>query len=414
MTRPAARLRGADRDPSRAAGVRPDGAGRGASPRAPRGAGFTFLEILVVMALAAVVVGLGVGFIVNAGKATRAAQAAEMVSEAGRRCLNMSAGGRRAALEIREVDVEGSRILQVQTAVQRTVLTANFESDPEFLVHANEPTIAKATGTVRIDPAGKAGSCAVFGSGGIVEYGDRSAFAMTDGVEVVAWVKPDPSGRDMALITAEGGGQVTWVLRLSASAGRSAAFEVRFEVSEAVETTGATREATAGPRRTFFSSPGAVLGGVWSEVRVSYDGRDATIEVNGVDRLRPDPARRGEARPHRRLHVPPGGTVRLFTGPTYVGALDTLNVAGVFRNDEDVRRMPLGVTLFRTPSPTRIVFANGRLDPTLHRTDVEVRLQGPGDGELGSYTSIRFGLYGSLTSPTFSPGASAAPQEAPR
>lgn len=410
MSRPVSSLCASYRDPSRQGTVRTRGGGRGR----PGKAGFTFLEILIVMALAAVVVGLGVGFIVNAGKATRAAQAAEMVSEAGRRCLNMSAGGRRASLELREVEADGARSLQVQTAVQRTVLTANFESDPEFLVHANEPTIAQATGTVRIDPAGKAGSCAVFGSGGIVEYGDRSAFAMTDGVEVVAWVKPDPSGRDMALITAEGGGQVTWGLRLAASAGRSSAFEVRFEVSEAVETPGGTREATAGPRRVFFSTPGAVLAGAWSEVRVWYDGREAAIEVNGVDRLRPDPVRRGEARPHRRLHVPPAGTVRLFTGPTYVGALDTLNVAGVFRNDEDVRRLPLGVTLFRTPAPTRVVFANGRLDPTFHRTDVEVRLQGPGDGELGSYTSIRFGLYGSITPPTFSLGAAAAPQGVPK
>ena len=78
-----------------------------------------------------------------------------------------------------------------------------------------------------------------------------------------------------------------------------------------------------------------------------------------------------------------------------------------------MRRLPFGVTLFRTPSPTRIVFVNGRLDPMVHKADVEVRLQGPADVAGSSSTLIRFGLYGSLSSPTFSPGA-APVAEAPK
>lgn len=378
------------------------------SPRAPRG--FTFLEIIIVMAIAAMMLGLGIGFLTNAGRATLAQQAAEIVAESGRRCLNMSAGGRRATLELRTVEVDGDKRLEVQTAVQRTVLTSNFELDPEWLVNANEPAVAKTTGAVRLEPAGKAGACAVFAAGATVEYGARSAFAMTDGVEVEAWVRPEVGGRDMALLTADEDGQVVWRVTLLATAGRAAAFDVKFEVSEVPAD---AVEATPGPRRTFTSRMGAVPASQWSHLRVLYDGRDCVLQVNGVDRTRTERGAPASARRAMRVWVPPSGSARLSTGPTYVGALDTLTVSGIFRSDEDVRRLPYGVTLFRTPAPARIVFLNGRLDPLVHKADVEVRLQGPADVDASSSTLVRFGLYGSLGSPTFSPGAP-PPQDGPR
>gem|GEM_PF-3533893 len=372
--------------------------------RLARGArGFTFLEILIVMAIVAVLLGLGIGFLTSAGRVGLAQQAAEIVAESGRRCLNMSAGGKRATLEIRTIDVDGDKRLEVQTAVQRVVLTSNFELQPEWLVNANEPSIAKTTGAVRLEPAGKSGACAVFTSGSSVEYGSRSAFAMTDGVEVDAWVRPEVAGRDMALLTADEDGAVVWRVSLLASAGRAAAFDLKFEVAEvpadAVEAT------SPGSRRTFVTKSGAVPAGQWSQLHVGYDGRDCVLAVNGVDRVRAERGAPPSARRTTRMWVPPSGSARITTGTTYVGALDTLTVAGVFRSDEDVRRLPYGVTLFRTPSPTRVVFLNGRLDPTVHKADVEVRVQGPADVDGASSTLVRFGLYGSLSSPTFSPGA---------
>src|SRR5438477_13102569 len=100
-----------------------------------------------------------------------------------------------------------------------------------------------------------------------------------------------------------------------------------------------------------------------------------------------------------RLWVPPTGAVRISTGPSYIGALDTLVVSGIFRNDEDVRRLPLGVDVVRTVLPLRVVFQNGKLDPAVHRRDAEVRLVGPGDADSGGYTVVRYGLYGNLPPP---------------
>jgi hypothetical protein len=371
------------------------------------------MEIVIVMALAAMLLGIGIGFLTNAGRATVAQQAPEIVAESGRRCLNTSAGGKRATLDLRTVDVDGDKRIEVQTSVQRTVLTANFELEPEWLVNANEPSIAKPTGSVRLDPAGKSGGCAVFAAGASVEYGSRSAFTMTDGVEVECWIKPDVAGRDMALLTSDEDGQVIWRVSLLAATGRTAAFDVKFEVAEVAADAGEGAYTSAPPRRTFSTKGGALGAGQWAHLRVLYDGRECVVQVNGVDRTKPDRGSAPASRRPTRIWVPPSGSARLVTGPTFVGALDTLTVSGIFRSDEDVRRLPFGVGLFRTPSPTRIVFQNGRLDPMVHKADVEVRLQGPADVEATSSTVIRFGLYGSLSSPTFSPGAPPAP-EAPK
>lgn len=377
--------------------------------RARGAGGFTFMEIVIVMALAAMLLGIGIGFLTNAGRATVAQQAAEIVAESGRRCLNTSAGGKRATLDLRTVDVDGDKRIEVQTSVQRTVLTSNFELEPEWLVNANEPSIAKTTGAVRLDPAGKSGACAVFVSGSSVEYGSRSAFTMTDGVEVECWVRPETGGSNMPLLTSDEDGKVIWRVSLLPATGRTATFEVKFEVAE---TPADAVEGTASAsNRSFVTKGGAVGASQWAHLRVLYDGRDCTIQVNGVDRTKAE--RGAAAKRANRIWVPPSGSARLSTGPNFVGALDTLTVSGIFRSDEDVRRLPFGVTLFRTPTPTRIVFLNGRLDPMVHKADVEVRLQGPADAEATSSTVIRFGLYGSLSSPTFSPGAPAAP-EAPK
>src|SRR5262245_56472009 len=126
--------------------------------------GFTFMEILIVMAVAAVLLGLGIGFLVNIGRASLAQQAAAICAESGQRCLNASAGGKRSILEFTRVDTEQGKRIEVRTAVERPVLTANFESTspdtplPDWFIFANEPTTAKPEGRVSLDLQGKSGS----------------------------------------------------------------------------------------------------------------------------------------------------------------------------------------------------------------------------------------------------------------
>src|SRR5262245_28352444 len=158
------------------------------------------------MAVIAVLLGLGIGFLANVGRSALATQAASIVTESGQRCLNVSAGGNRSSLEIASVATpDGEERLEVRTAAQRQVLTANFESrsqdkpDPDWAQTVNEPSHATTTGAVECDLAGKSGACAVFRAGGTMDYGTRSAFAMTDGLRIQCWVRPEGTGQMMLL-----------------------------------------------------------------------------------------------------------------------------------------------------------------------------------------------------------------------
>jgi hypothetical protein len=244
----------------------------------------------------------------------------------------------------------------------------------------------------------------VFKSGGTMEYGNRAAFAMTHGLALSCWVRPDAAGRSMSLMKADADGMSIWEVRLVQSTGRLAAFDVELRVRSLPEDAEGGSVANEELVAATTGSPVAA-GGRWSLIEVSWDGRDSVVRVNGVPSRRIDRGRAATTKPDaapvksRRLYVPSSGAVRLSTGPTYVGGLDTLTVSGIFRSDEDVRRLPWEVTLLRAALPVRVVFSNGRLDPLVHHADVVVRLAGPGDSETGGYTLVRFGLYGSLPPP---------------
>ncbi|MCC7138272.1 MAG: prepilin-type N-terminal cleavage/methylation domain-containing protein [Planctomycetes bacterium] len=376
--------------------------------------GFTFMEVLVVMAVAAVLLGLGIGFLANVGRASLATQASSMLAEAGQRCLNQSAGGKRAILEVRAVAPPGeNERIEVRTAVQRTVLTANFEAlapdraETDWFINANEPTAATVNGPVQVELAGRVGACARLQRGGSIEYGTRSGFAMTDGLEIEVDVKPEVAGGRMVVLRGEDEGRLLWELALNPVVGRTQAFDVELRVSSVPAD---AAEALPGAPEDLRTAGAPVAAGVWSRLRAVWDGVDSSLQVDGVERKKVERSRSDAPRRGRRLYVPPSGVVRVLTGPSYAGSVDTLTMSGIFRNDEDSRRLPYGVTLVRTPLPLRVVFSNGRLDPTVHSRDVEVRLTGPGEVETGGYTVVRYGLYGSLpppyrVEPSVTPGA---------
>src|SRR5205085_2681671 len=66
-----------------------------------REAAFTFLELLIVMGVLAMLMGLTIGWLGNIGRSARSAQAAAILTESAFRCQNASAGGRRSTLELR-------------------------------------------------------------------------------------------------------------------------------------------------------------------------------------------------------------------------------------------------------------------------------------------------------------------------
>jgi hypothetical protein len=370
-----------------------------------RGAGYTFLELLVVMSLLAAIVGLGIGFIGNVGRSARTAQAAAILVEAGAQCQNLSAGTRRATLELREsVGADGVERLVVVTGVQRPVLTANFEAgrkglpETEWLISAGgSPDTARPNGDVKITDDGHTGRAAAFAKNGWLDFGRRSAFAVTHGLEVDVYVKPEPGRNRMTLLRADDGNEVLWMVSLvkQVSTG-SEAYQVEVSLRTVAEKSDAT---TSHVERVTTKEP-AVSAAQWSHLRVTHDGRVVTVTVNGVGRpLDTPPLPKGAPPPSsRRFVLPPSGVSHLTASHVqtpYAGSMDSLQVSGVFRTDDDVRELGNVDVLTRT-LPLVIHFSNGRLDPTYHGQDETIRLQSPAEKDTGVYWRVRFGLYGAL------------------
>lgn len=393
------------------------------APRRGR-AGFTFLEILIVMGMLAVLLGLSIGFIGGVGKKALAMQAASILSESGNRCLNMSAGGKRATLDLREDRTGGDPRLVVTTSVLKTVLTANFSLPPKdqpglewFVNAAGSLEFARPSGNVSIDPDGLSGGAAKFAGQGSVDFGSRAGFAMTDGVYLDLWVKPDGGRGTSTLLLCDTDGGKLWKLELERlAAGGADAFAVVFTLWLVPAAAG---EGVQPAPMRFQTTPAVRTKG--SRVEASFDGREASIKIDGVERYVPD--RRGARTPANdvtmRFAQPPSGVARiLLSDPArpFSGLVDTLTVAGVFRTDEDVRSLPLDVTVVGRSLPWRVAFLNGALDPTDPATragDAVVWLAGPGDATSGGLYEIRFGRYGSIPPPKRVPAPGGVPPGAP-
>lgn len=382
------------------------------SRRGADAAGFTFLEILVVMALMAVLLGLGIGFIFGVGKKAIAMQAASILSEAGSRCQNMSAGGHRATLDVRRVRRDGDDRLVVMTSVQRNVLTANFPVAPKeqpglewYFYGAGEAGLASPGGNVSIDPDGQSGGAAKFSGNASVDFGSRSGFAMTDGVGISVAVKPDGGRGTSTILKCDADGGKLWTLELERLAAGSEAYRVVFTLHLVRADAGEGVNPT--PSR-FSTGPAVHAGtGKFTRIDASFDGREPSIRVDGVERYVPEArgARTGTADATLKFQSPASGVARLvLSDPArpFSGLVDTLTVSGVFRTDEDVRVLPLGVEILGRTLPLRVPFLNGRIDPTdpIARTgDVVVHLASPGDVDSGGVYEIRFGRYGSMPPP---------------
>lgn len=380
---------------------------------APRSrAGFTFLEILVVMGLMAVLLGLGVGFIFGVGKKALAMQAASILSEAGSRCQNMSAGGRRATLDVRRVQKDGVERIVVMTAVAKTVLTANFsvptkDSPGEwFASAAGEPMLATPSGNVSIEPNGQSGGSVRFAGGnGSLDFGSRSGFAMTDGVDVSLWVLPDGGRGTSTLVKCDYEGGKLWTIDLERQGAGSDAYRVIFTCH--LVPANATSDTNSTPRR-FGTSPAVRSGsGRFTQVQASFDGREPSILIDGVERYVPEARGARATTPDSTLKfpTPPSGVARVVLSDAaraFSGLVDTFTVAGVFRTDEDVRVLPLDVTIVGRPLPIRVSFLNGSIDPSdpiARAGDVIIHLSSPADAESGGLYEIRFGRYGSMPPP---------------
>jgi len=384
---------------------------RRAAARARAERGFSFMEIVVVMGAMAMLAALAVGVLGNIGQGTYVAQAKGILSETVYQCISGSIGGRRSQLALREGENEdGVPILKISAIVARPVVTHHFET-LEFASAGNVPTVHGQVEMLR--GGGRIGNAGQF-KGGHVEFNPQSRFAMTEGLELDVYVKPDPNGRVMSIMRGGESYEVMLVQR-----GESDSYDVRLNLK--LRKASDSRRITA-LTQTFETSGGSsgpvVADGRWNHVQVSFHGLEPSIRVNGLEsykaaglvtgrRAGPGGALAGEELEGvKRIDVPGDGALALTISSSerpFHGAIDGFRLMGVFRSEELERDLPGELEVIYPALPLRMAFANGGLDPDVHSSDLMVRLidkRNPDDPPL----RLTVGMSGKVSSFIEKPG----------
>ena len=299
------------------------------------GGGFTLMELMVTMAIAASLMGLGAKLFTSMGKRTAAQNALAAVSSLVVNVRNASS--RFPAMLV--VDPEAGSVQAMAQEVRQELHfdPRSFEGvaepqvangiegrDCDFLGMTVEPTSGRVGGALRL-------------IGGSVNCGSYTAYDVTDGISVELYIKPD--GFDAADLVSKGD-----ALRVQLQPGGRLTATIGVNDDHGVEK---------------VSVAGAVSGwrrGQWLGIRVSYDRTRLTLETDSgfgwVERGKKDEARRLTVSADASLTV--GG---------FSGLLDDFRLAGVHSTEPVL--MPQGVKLVGTKSYV-IHFTGGRLDPAVH------------------------------------------------
>jgi len=332
------------------------------SPRRVRAAGFTLLELVIVMAILSALLGLGVGAFRSLARPEQTAL--QQVKDALRR----------ARLFARAEGVPASVVVQPErgqlfTVAMRTVGNWHFEDSagtgwPRDADHREG----------RILSDGALGAALALEGSAQLEIGDLPAsFNSPHGFGVDFYVQPAPEGRPMTLLERSG----SWALELN----REGLLAVRLFLLDASNSEGTAREFV-------HEVPAAHLSpNHLTRLTVVFDGRTLRVAVRGA-RIEADTLFES---PQELVNVP---TMPVTTGVVprqFRGVLDELRLASVIQGDPIL--LPEEVEL-EGPQAVVHVDATGRLDPAWHRTPLRIQFQ---HGEPLQRTVVEYGLLGGLS-----------------
>jgi len=341
----------------------------------PRAA-FTLVEILIVLGILGVLMGIGAGMIARIGSGNTLIQTTYSLASQLATARANAFGPRTARVEI-AADEDGE--VELRTFRNRPVFTWLCED-----LSTASQDVLKVVGGVEIssDSTGnREGRYAIFGKGGQVQLGSPPWLAFRDGFALSCRVRPAEEGGNLKLFSRGPAFRVTLV---SAGEGR---YDVETRIrldkdpddekdtagGDYVLRTGSNGEATVPEWR------GPILGGRWAEVRVAYDRNALTIHVN--DRLR---AIRSDKHGPIQLRTEP-----FVIGDGYQGHFDSLNIAGIFEDDDDRYQVPPTVQWIDAEGQVQrdkkavIHFRNRRLNPRFHTRPVRMLFRldiGEGEG----------------------------------
>lgn len=314
--------------------------------------GYTLMELLVALTLAAVLLSLGAGAFLSIGKRTAYQQA--LADAAGLANKVRNASVRFPAALVLEPEVGGGRMYG---RTEQVLQELHFEPRPGegdevvFASGINGLDVDATLGT--LEPRGGRVGGGLRLNGSAIDCGDYAAYDVEDGISLELWVKPERLGG--AVLIDKGN---HFSVRLTTSSG-PARVEARLGVAEE---NGMRDEAA------LTAQVPPIAENEWVGIYVTYDRKDLTIATdhgfgpvvrNAVPESRP---------------LKPDEDAPLRVGANFLGIIDDFRFGGV--TVEDPVRLAQGVTL---DGPGRTIhFRDGKLDGRMHPGVEQVRLrEGP-------------------------------------
>jgi prepilin-type N-terminal cleavage/methylation domain-containing protein len=325
-----------------------------------RRAGFTLIEILVVLSLLAVLMGLSAGLIQRAGQGNRLLQTAQSLASQLASARAQSYGNDRAY-----VSVEPKA---VRTFRNRQVFHWPCE---DFVKTTDSYELNYAGGGVEIAEshlAGREGRYAIF-SGGSVDLGDPPWLDFVDGFSIRCRIRPgEAAGLGIQTLFKKGPGLL--VSLRPYEAGRfGIEAKIRLRPKPGSTTTGGDYVLVSGDREgaTLPEWRAPLLSGRWYELKITYDRNTFTIHVDEKLRgVRSDKSNR--MKPNNDPFV---------IGSGFSGGFDSLVISGIFEDDDDRYDIPDAVTWIDGLGNARegsafIHFKNRSLDPRYHAEPIRL------------------------------------------
>lgn len=307
--------------------------------------GFTLMELLVVLGLAAFLMTMGATLFLGAGQGTAFRQAVSDVTALVSTVRDASSTTPATLV----LDPEAG---EVSARTARPVQELHFDpipqEDGDFDVHNGIGGYDCTFNPANIDPTGgRVGGGLKLGPNETVDCGNYSPYDVTDGFSVVLYVKP----RTRATGTLVDKGQAFTI---------SLAGPTRLVVRIGVDS-------KAGPEVVERSvTIPAVPAGEWLGIHVSYDRQTLTTATDhGYGPVRRD--HYSETRPLR----PDANANLVIGGRSFDGTIDDFTFSAILSNEPI--RMPADVVLLG--EPRMIQFVGGRLDEAAHPINETITMQ---------------------------------------